>query len=89
MAELREDNDAAASADTVLGLLLSRRRLVAHARDVPLKPEVHAITYPWGRLPTRLPGALHPVDELGSRPRAANFGHKLLLIALSGTVRTR
>ncbi len=63
---------------------LSPRRLVAHARDAGLVPELHAITYTWRRLPRSVQRALQPVDELGSRPRAAPFGHTLLLIARAG-----
>src|SRR5438477_4772779 len=60
---------------------LSPRRLTAHARAVGLKPELHALTYTWRRMPRRLQLAVHPLDELGSRPRAAMLGHTLLLIA--------
>lgn len=63
---------------------LSPRVLVAHARKAGLVPELHALTYTWRRLPTTLQRALQPVDRLGSRPRAAPFGHTLLLIARAG-----
>jgi SAM-dependent methyltransferase len=63
---------------------LSPRRLVAHARGAGLMPELHAVTYTWRRLPTPLQRVLQPVDQLGSRPRAAPFGHTLLLIARAG-----
>jgi len=60
---------------------LSSRRLVAEARAAGLAAEVHAVTYTWRRLPARLQRALAPLDTLGSRPRAAPFGHTLMLIA--------
>ena len=60
---------------------LSPRRLVSAARAVGLHPTLHAVTYGWRRLPTRLQRALAPLDALGSRPRAARFGHTLMLIA--------
>jgi SAM-dependent methyltransferase len=62
-------------------LPLSPRTLATHARAVGLTPELHAITYTWRRLPKRLQRALHSLDRLGSRRRAALFGHTLLLIA--------
>jgi glycosyltransferase involved in cell wall biosynthesis len=63
--------------------------------DVPLSPlalreaalaaglsaELHAVTYTWRRMPGALQRALKPLDGLGSRPRAALFGHTLMLIA--------
>jgi SAM-dependent methyltransferase len=60
---------------------LSPRRLLAEARAVGLDPELHAVTYSWRRLPPRVQRAIQPLDELGSRPRAALFGHTLMLIA--------
>ena len=60
---------------------LSPRRLAAKARAVGLDPEVHAVTFGWRRLPPVVQHALSPVDALGSRPRAARFGHTLMLIA--------
>ncbi len=60
---------------------LSPRRLVAEARAAGLLPELHAVTYTWRRLPGGVQRALQPLDKLGSRPRAAPFGHTLLLIA--------
>ena len=53
----------------------------ALATNAKLSPELHAITYTWRRMPGPVQRALQPVDELGSRPRAAPFGHTLLLIA--------
>ncbi len=63
---------------------LSPRGLCAHARAAGLEPELHAVTYTWRRLPAGLQRALAPLDELGSRPRAARLGHTLMLIARSG-----
>jgi hypothetical protein len=63
---------------------LSPRELVAQARGAGLAPELHAVTYTWRRLPMGLQRVLQPLDELGSRPRAALFGHTLLLIARAG-----
>jgi SAM-dependent methyltransferase len=60
---------------------LSPRRLAAEARAVGLTASVHAVTYTWRRLAPALQRALWPVDALGSRPRAAPFGHTLMLIA--------
>ncbi len=72
---------------------LSPRRLTALATNAKLSPELHAITYTWRRMPGPVQRALQPVDELGSRPRAAPFGHTLLLIARKSAagamVRTR
>jgi len=63
---------------------LSPRTLIGLANHAGLKPELHAITYTWRRLPGGVQRALRPADELGSRPRAAPFGHTLLLIARKG-----
>jgi len=60
---------------------LSPRRLAQEALTVGLRPEIHAVTYTWRRLPVHVQGALRPIDSLGSRPRAAPFGHTLMLIA--------
>jgi SAM-dependent methyltransferase len=60
---------------------LSPRRLEAEARAVGLVPEVHAVTFSWRRMAPPLQHALAPLDALGSRPRAAPFGHTLMLIA--------
>jgi SAM-dependent methyltransferase len=60
---------------------LSPRALVAAAGDAGLEPELHALTYGWRRLPPSAQRALHRLDSLGSRRRAAPFGHTLLLIA--------
>ena len=60
---------------------LSPRRLVAEARAAGLRAELHAVTYGWRRLPTGVQRRLQPLDRIGSRPRAAVFGHTLMLIA--------
>ncbi|HWF75106.1 MAG TPA: class I SAM-dependent methyltransferase [Solirubrobacteraceae bacterium] len=60
---------------------LSPRRLRALARAAGLEPELHALTYSWRRLPRRIARLLEPLDALGSRPRAAFFGHTLVLLA--------
>jgi hypothetical protein len=60
---------------------LSPVRLAAAARSAGLEPEVHAVTYLWRRLAPTVQSALAPLDALGSRPRAAPFGHTLMLIA--------
>jgi SAM-dependent methyltransferase len=62
---------------------LSPRRLAAEARAAGLRsPELHAVTYTWRRMPPFVQRALQPLDgALGSRPRAARFGHTLMLIA--------
>ncbi len=60
---------------------LSPLHLLEQARGAGLTPELHAVTYAWRRLPEPLQRALRPLDRLGSRRRAARFGHTLLLIA--------
>jgi SAM-dependent methyltransferase len=60
---------------------LSPRRLRSEARAAGLSSEVHAVTYSWRRMPPRVQRVLAPLDALGSRPRAALFGHTLMLIA--------
>ena len=67
---------------------LSPRALRAHARAAGLAPELHALTYTWRRMPSVLQRALWPLDELGSRPRAALVGHTLLLIARRPTTQS-
>jgi hypothetical protein len=62
---------------------LSPRALVAGALAAGLSAELHALTYGWRRLPVSAQRSLHRLDPLGSRPRAAPFGHTLLLIARS------
>jgi SAM-dependent methyltransferase len=60
---------------------LSPRRLELEARAAGLRPELHAVTYTWRRLPGALQHLLQPLDLIGSRPRARGFGHTLMLIA--------
>jgi SAM-dependent methyltransferase len=60
---------------------LSPRALVEESRAVGLRPELHAVTFGWRRLPPRAQRLLQRLDPLGSRPRAAPFGHTLMLIA--------
>ena len=60
---------------------LSPRRLREDAAAAGLEPELHAVTYGWRRLPPRAQRALHRLDALGSRRRAAPLGHTLMLIA--------
>jgi SAM-dependent methyltransferase len=60
---------------------LSPRTLIAEARAAGLAPELHALTYTWRRLPRHAQRLLAPLDALGSRPRAAPFGHTLVLLA--------
>ena len=63
---------------------LSPRLLQRLSREAGLEPELHAVTYGWRRLPPAAQQALHPLDRIGSRPRAALFGHTLMLIARHG-----
>jgi SAM-dependent methyltransferase len=60
---------------------LSPRALVREARDAGLEPELHAVTYTWRRMPRAMQRALWRLDEHGSNPRLASFGHHLMLIA--------
>jgi SAM-dependent methyltransferase len=60
---------------------LSPRRLEKEARAAGLRPHLRAVTYTWRRLPPAVQRVLQPLDRLGSRPRAAGFGHTLILIA--------
>lgn len=60
---------------------LSPTLLVDQARAAGLEPELHAVTYSWRRLPPSVQAALRPLDRLGSRARAARFGHTLMLVA--------
>jgi SAM-dependent methyltransferase len=59
---------------------LSPRALIREARSVGLEPELHAVTYGWRRLPAAAQRALHALDDSGSRPRLAPFGHTLMMI---------
>jgi SAM-dependent methyltransferase len=60
---------------------LSPRDLTRQARAAGLEPELHAVTFGWRRLPQAVQRVLHRLDEAGSRPRLAPFGHTLMLIA--------
>jgi SAM-dependent methyltransferase len=60
---------------------LSPRQLIAEARAAGLTPGLYAVTYTWRRLPPEVQRALGSLDTLGERPRAARFGHTLMLIA--------
>ena len=61
---------------------LTARRLEREARAAGLDPEVVAVTYGWRRLPPAAQRALQRLDRpLGERPRAARFGHTLMLVA--------
>jgi SAM-dependent methyltransferase len=64
---------------------LSPRRLMAEARAAGLEPELHAVTFGWRRLPPALQRVIQPLDAIGSRSRAAVFGHTLMLIARAGS----
>lgn len=66
---------------------LSPRHLLIEAHRAGLIAELHAVTYAWRRLAPLLQRALHHLEPLGSRPRAARFGHTLLLIARKGQSR--
>jgi SAM-dependent methyltransferase len=59
---------------------LSPRALARGAAAAGLEPELHAVTYGWRRLPANAQRALHRLDRLGSRARAAPLGHTLMLI---------
>ncbi len=63
---------------------LSPRRLLAQARAAGLEPELHAVTYTWRRMPPPVQRMIGSLDGCGSRPRAALFGHTLMLIARTG-----
>ncbi|MHB8658442.1 MAG: class I SAM-dependent methyltransferase [Solirubrobacteraceae bacterium] len=63
---------------------LSPLSLRALARGAGMSGELHAVTYGWRRLPGGWQAAVAPLDRLGSRPRAAPFGHTLMLIARPG-----
>ncbi len=63
---------------------LSPRRLADEARRAGLRPELHAVTYGWRRLAPGVQRAVTRLDGVGSRPRAARYGHTLMLIAWAG-----
>ncbi len=61
---------------------LTAGRLERESRAAGLAPEVVAVTYGWRRLPPALQRTLWRLDDVvGERPRAARFGHTLMLIA--------
>jgi SAM-dependent methyltransferase len=61
---------------------LTARRLEAESRAAELDPEIAAVTYGWRRLPPALQRTVWRLDgPLGQRPRAARFGHTLMLLA--------
>ena len=60
---------------------LSPRVLVREARAAGLRPELHAVTFTWRRMPRGIQRALWRLDARGSSPRLAPFGHHLMLIA--------
>jgi hypothetical protein len=66
-------------------LPLSPRGLVAAARAMGMRAELHAVTYTWRRLSARMQRVLQPLDKIGSRPKIARFGHTLMLIATKPT----
>jgi SAM-dependent methyltransferase len=66
---------------TVDDLPLSPLALRAHARRAGLRPEVHAITFTWRRLPRVVQRAIYPFDGLGSVPLLRDLGHHLLFFA--------
>lgn len=63
---------------------LSPRRVITEARAAGLRPELHAVTYSWRRLPVRLQRRAARLDRLGSRPRAALLAHTFMMIARRG-----
>ncbi len=60
---------------------LSPRALAGEACAAGLRPELHAVTYGWRRLPASAQRLVQRLDGGGSRPRAAALGHTLMLIA--------
>ncbi|MBO0769486.1 MAG: class I SAM-dependent methyltransferase [Solirubrobacterales bacterium] len=60
---------------------LSPRALAKEARGAGLVPEFYAVTYTWRRLSPRLQRVVARLDTLGARPRAARFGHSVLMLA--------
>jgi SAM-dependent methyltransferase len=60
---------------------LSPLALTRLARGAGLAAELHALTYTWRRLPPAVQRSMVRCDAIGSRPRAALFGHTLMLIA--------
>jgi SAM-dependent methyltransferase len=60
---------------------LSPRLLEAEARRAGLRPELHAVTYSWRRLPVGAQRLLQRLDGHGSRRGMRSLGHTLMLIA--------
>jgi SAM-dependent methyltransferase len=60
---------------------LSPRRLRRDARAAGLRPELHAVSYTWRRMPPAVQRAVGALDRFGSLPIARSAGHTLLLIA--------
>ncbi|HEX2070688.1 MAG TPA: class I SAM-dependent methyltransferase [Thermoleophilaceae bacterium] len=61
---------------------LTGGRLERESAAVGLQPEILAVTYGWRRLPPALQRALWRLDDrVGEHPRAARFGHTLMLVA--------
>ena len=60
---------------------LSPRRLARGARDAGLRPELHAVTYAWRRLPVRAQRAVGALDRFGSAPGMRWLGHTFMLLA--------
>jgi SAM-dependent methyltransferase len=60
---------------------LSPRRLMAEARAAGLRPELHAVTYGWRRLPRRAGRLVERLDRHGSKAGARWLGHTFMLIA--------
>ncbi len=59
----------------------SPRALLRGAGAAGLEPELHTVTYTWRRLTATVQRRLGVLDGPGSRPRAARFGHTLMLVA--------
>lgn len=60
---------------------LSPRCLAAAARAAGLRPELHAVSYSWRRLPVRAQRAVGALDRHGSAPGLRWLGHTFMLIA--------
>ena len=60
---------------------LSPRRLAGAARAAGLRPQLHAVSYSWRRLPRRVQRAVGALDRFGSAPGMRWAGHTFMLIA--------
>ncbi|HWI07666.1 MAG TPA: class I SAM-dependent methyltransferase [Solirubrobacteraceae bacterium] len=60
---------------------LSPRKLAAAARAAGLRPELHAVSYSWRRLPVPAQRAIGALDRFGSAPGMRWLGHTFMLIA--------